>query len=561
MTADHNQAPAEGDERAAFEAWAPTVHMRTERWAVNPELYDDEAAISAWSGWSARATLAEFRPNQPQPKGTEPLCNGRRVEIEQVAKAIVLAAAECRAGVITFKERDERVSKLVDILAAPSSAQPKGTPAGLKAQALALCHTLEEQPGSQYQTAAVLAAFKVYRAFESIEKHGEIRQWVFDVAAPAVQAPQSAEAVEDLMTKIQAFGLACYQHESGAEQISMQDEIRIDLAALAGASSAWQPIETAPKDAQLLLAAEFDHPGDWRIKMGYFDSKTAKWAMWGASWRPTRWMRLPPGPGAAVQAPAPVAETDDKPKSTAYERDLELLIHDFARCALVGSPSEATLHQLDRLIDLVAHPTISRNLKSMRSQVTNPRPPLPPFACRRPSSEASQHQSKGTPVTHVLPLPKRIPPMPAVVEPAAHAVPSPAWERPESMRCAGCDLINGCPEFCRCKPAAPAAVELDLCQNCGDLAHPGCNSEFSAEPACRFWGPGAVQSPAVGETPSGFAHVSLADLADWRMRVNTMACLTVKAERHRAGADLKGRIADYIEAASQPPVHGMDQQP
>jgi len=35
-------------------------------------------------------------------------------------------------------------------------------------------------------------------------------------------------------------------------------------------------------------------------------------------------------------------------------------------------------------------------------------------------------------------------------------------------------------------------AESDLCQNCGDLAHPGCNSEFSAEPACRFWGPGAA---------------------------------------------------------------------
>lgn len=46
------------DERAAFEAWAPTAHMRTERWAVNPELYDDEDAISAWSGWQARAAIA-----------------------------------------------------------------------------------------------------------------------------------------------------------------------------------------------------------------------------------------------------------------------------------------------------------------------------------------------------------------------------------------------------------------------------------------------------------------------------------------------------------------------
>lgn len=62
----------------------------------------------------------------------------------------------------------------------------------------------------------------------------------------------------------------------------------------------WQPIETAPQDTQLLLAAEFDRPGDWRIKMGYFDSKSAKWAIWGASWRPTRWMPLPAAPGSHV---------------------------------------------------------------------------------------------------------------------------------------------------------------------------------------------------------------------------------------------------------------------
>lgn len=46
-------ATSEPDKRAAFEAWAPSVHMRTERWTVNPELYDDEDAISAWHGWAA----------------------------------------------------------------------------------------------------------------------------------------------------------------------------------------------------------------------------------------------------------------------------------------------------------------------------------------------------------------------------------------------------------------------------------------------------------------------------------------------------------------------------
>lgn len=69
-------------------------------------------------------------------------------------------------------------------------------------------------------------------------------------------------------------------------------------------------------------------------------------------------------------------------KATAYEYELERLIHDFVRCALVGAPSEATLHQLDRLIAVVKHPLINRNLKSMARQVHNPRPPCPRFAPR-----------------------------------------------------------------------------------------------------------------------------------------------------------------------------------
>lgn len=57
--------------RAAFEAWAPTQHMRTERWAGNPDLYDDEDAISAWQGWEAGVNWATARTQQqegaPQP--------------------------------------------------------------------------------------------------------------------------------------------------------------------------------------------------------------------------------------------------------------------------------------------------------------------------------------------------------------------------------------------------------------------------------------------------------------------------------------------------------------
>ena len=58
----------------------------------------------------------------------------------------------------------------------------------------------------------------------------------------------------------------------------------------------WQPIETAPKDEMLLLAGELDGPGDWRIKIGYWDEDLQRFKIFGASWEPSRWMPLPDPP-------------------------------------------------------------------------------------------------------------------------------------------------------------------------------------------------------------------------------------------------------------------------
>lgn len=61
----------------------------------------------------------------------------------------------------------------------------------------------------------------------------------------------------------------------------------------------WQPIETAPGNEILILATEFDGPGDWRIKCGYRDDENKRgWKVWGASWKPTRWIKMPEPPTA-----------------------------------------------------------------------------------------------------------------------------------------------------------------------------------------------------------------------------------------------------------------------
>lgn len=73
------------------------------------------------------------------------------------------------------------------------------------------------------------------------------------------------------------------------------DFIRAILAsAPGGAVPEWRPIETAPKGRLVLLAGVMDHDSDWRIKVGgWWDEK---WNIFGAGWKPLRWMPLPSAP-------------------------------------------------------------------------------------------------------------------------------------------------------------------------------------------------------------------------------------------------------------------------
>ncbi|EOC9238137.1 DUF551 domain-containing protein [Enterobacter hormaechei] len=53
--------------------------------------------------------------------------------------------------------------------------------------------------------------------------------------------------------------------------------------------------ERMPMDGfDVLCASEFDGPGDWRRKVGYWHC--GKWVVYGASWTPTHWMPLPAAP-------------------------------------------------------------------------------------------------------------------------------------------------------------------------------------------------------------------------------------------------------------------------
>ena len=71
----------------------------------------------------------------------------------------------------------------------------------------------------------------------------------------------------------------------------------IAYAAGQASKSEWRDIETAPKDGTIvLLSGEFDYPGDWRIKMGYWAAYEKEWHLFGGVWKPTHWMPLPEAP-------------------------------------------------------------------------------------------------------------------------------------------------------------------------------------------------------------------------------------------------------------------------
>lgn len=61
----------------------------------------------------------------------------------------------------------------------------------------------------------------------------------------------------------------------------------------------WIPVsERMPEGSEeVLCTKEFDGPGDWRKKVGYW--LAGKWTVYGASWTPTHWMPLPAAPNSS----------------------------------------------------------------------------------------------------------------------------------------------------------------------------------------------------------------------------------------------------------------------
>lgn len=82
-----------------------------------------------------------------------------------------------------------------------------------------------------------------------------------------------------------------YQRIHEAEATFRALEARLD----------WQPIETAPKDREILLAREGDFFHEGYVARGWWMSHPllpddGEWAIVGGKWTPTHWRELPKAP-------------------------------------------------------------------------------------------------------------------------------------------------------------------------------------------------------------------------------------------------------------------------
>ncbi len=89
------------------------------------EGLEEVAVLLHEAAQALAASHADAAAPAPAVQAVAPMDNGRRVEVEACARGIQLAAAEGRAGTITFAERDKRVAEFVQIiLGAAPVAQP-----------------------------------------------------------------------------------------------------------------------------------------------------------------------------------------------------------------------------------------------------------------------------------------------------------------------------------------------------------------------------------------------------------------------------------------------------
>lgn len=197
--------------------------------------------------------------------------------LHQISELLSKAAAQSDGGNLGYAMAD--AVKVIDSIIAEFGAEPVG-------------YFYAEKPGDWYQISDG----------DRVPEHRRIPLYSSPQSGQVVKLPNefiSSEGIvvqiEKLMAVLAVHGIQ-YERRGNACRAAMLQ---------AGNSTAthdtWIPVsERMPEKAdEVLCAKEFDGPGDWRQKVGYY--LAGKWTVYGASWTPTHWMPLPAAPQQEVK--------------------------------------------------------------------------------------------------------------------------------------------------------------------------------------------------------------------------------------------------------------------
>lgn len=154
------------------------------------------------------------------------------------------------------------------------------------------------------QPAAVDMAAVGEMPFLGTQENAFVSGWNACRAAMLAAAPQPAPDSEAQIT-LERLAVILHGSETDLNLLTVTAQSLMDRCK-AGNSQVtpdrWIPVsERMPEKAdEVLCAKEFDGPGDWRQKVGYY--LAGKWTVYGASWTPTHWMPLPAAPQQEVKS-------------------------------------------------------------------------------------------------------------------------------------------------------------------------------------------------------------------------------------------------------------------
>lgn len=233
--------------------------------------------------------------------------------LHQISEILSKAAAQSDGGNLGYAMAD--AVKVIDVAIAAFSAEPvawryryvhtpkteeHGYPFTTEWK---LCDSEDEcNPSDCFERQPLYTAQPV----PELMKDHQIRELVNDLRDIAIEYHGTQQLRERIARTVRVAMLQSLGNSEQLDEVGSCNNHMNTPTAQAGNSpvipDCWIPVsERMPEGSQeVLCAKEFDGPGDWRKKVGYW--LAGKWTVYGASWTPTHWMPLPAAPQQEVKS-------------------------------------------------------------------------------------------------------------------------------------------------------------------------------------------------------------------------------------------------------------------